>query len=128
MNSFLQRHAPSVTGMLSGWDRIRFRGTLRLLANSSGLSTLLTYFDILLKEFKAYAMNLSEQLKTASLQRALSAGRPVKYLASSRVSKEEVARRIAQQDKIQSGLICVLTAVEPCWSFHIHRDAQAKKL
>jgi hypothetical protein len=37
MNSFVQRHAGSVTGMLSGWDRLRFRGTLRMLAAGSVL-------------------------------------------------------------------------------------------
>lgn len=77
MNGFLQRHAASVTGMLSGFDRIRFRGTIRLLANASGLAAVLSYLGVLLKDFKDYAMALSEQLKAASLAMAESAGRPV---------------------------------------------------
>lgn len=128
MNGFLQRHAGSVTGMLSGFDRIRFRGTIRLLANASGLGAVLSYLGVLLKDFKAYAMGLSEQLKAASLAVAESAGRPVRYLASSLVSKEDLARRIAAEDRIERGLICVLTAVEPCWSFHVRRDPLAKEL
>jgi hypothetical protein len=128
MNAFLQRHAGSVTGVLSGFDRIRFRGTIRLLANASGLSAVLSYLGVLLKDFREYAMGLSEQLKAASLGMALSAGRPVRYLASPLVCKEDVARRIAREDGIDGGLICVLTAVEPCWSFHVRRDPQAKEL
>ena len=128
MNAFLQRHAGSVTGVLSGFDRIRFRGTIRLLANASGLSAVLSYLGVLLKDFKEYAMGLSEQLKAASLGMAERAGRPVRYLASSLVCKEDVARRIAREDGIDGGLICVLTAVEPCWSFHVRRDPQAKEL
>ena len=42
MNGFLQRHAGSVTGMLSGFDRVRFRGTVRLLANAGGVLALLS--------------------------------------------------------------------------------------
>jgi len=54
MNTFLQRHAPSVTGMLSGFDRVRFRGTLRLLANAGGMGAFLAYMGVLLKDFKQY--------------------------------------------------------------------------
>lgn len=128
MERFIQRHQSSVTGTLSGFDRIRFRGTLRLIANDRGLGALLAYLGILLKDFKAYAMDLSERLKSASLTLAEAAGRPVRYLASSLIRKEDVARQIALEDRITTGLICVLTAVEPCWSFHVRRDPEQKKL
>src|ERR1700752_53486 len=91
---FIQRHRSVVTGSLSGFDRIRFRGTLRLIANDRGLGALLAYLGVLLKEFKAYAMGLSDRLKAASLGLAEGAGRPVRYLASSLIGKEDLARRI----------------------------------
>ncbi len=37
MNSFVQRHAYTVFGMLSGWDRILFRGMLQMLWAVCGL-------------------------------------------------------------------------------------------
>ena len=40
--------------------------------------------------------------------------RPVRYLASSALSKEDIARRISAEDRITNGLVCVLTCVEPC--------------
>lgn len=128
MNSFLQRHAGSVTGMLSGFDRVRFRGTVRILSNASGLMAVLSHLGVLLKDFKAFATGVSEKLKDASLAAAERAGRPVRYLPSARIGKEEVARQIAQEQRIEKGLICVLTAVEPCWSFHIRRDRASKHL
>ncbi len=128
MNSFLQRHAESVTGMLSGFDRIRFRGTVRILSNASGLMALLSHLSVLLKDFKGFASGVSEKLKCASLAAALEAGRPVRYLPSSRICKEQVALQIANEQRIEKGLICVLTAVEPCWSFHIRRDRASKHL
>ena len=128
MNRFLQLHAQSVTGTLSGFDRVRFRGTARLLANVSGLRALLAHLSVLLKDFAVFAENLSEKLRAASLAGAQEAGRPVRYLASSRICKEEVALQIAREDRIDKGLICVLTAVEPCMSFAIRRDRAKKKL
>jgi hypothetical protein len=128
VNSFVQRHSQSVTGMLSGFDRVRFRGTLRLLANASGLGCLLGYLGILLKDFKEYAQAASEQIKSASLEMASTTGRPIRYLSDPSIRKEEVARQIAIEDGITQGLICVLSAVEPCWSFHVHRNRQEKRL
>ena len=32
MESFLQRYGSRIHGVLHGWDRVRFRGTLRALA------------------------------------------------------------------------------------------------
>ena len=44
-------------------------------------------------------------------------GRPSRYLESSRISKEEVARRFLAEHPIhRSGPICLLSAVEPCHS------------
>ena len=126
MNAFLQRHAASVTGMLSGFDRVRFRGTACLLANVAGLRALMAYLSVLLKDFAAFANGLSERLRAASLAGA--AGRPVRYLASARTCKEDVALAIARADRIERGLICVLTAVEPCMSFQVRRDRASKRL
>jgi len=114
--------------MLSGFDRIRFRGTVRILSNGSGLMALLSHLSVLLKDFKEFASGVSEKLKSVSLAAALEAGRPVRYLPSSRTCKEEIALQIATEQRIEKGLICVLTAVEPCWSFHVRRDRASKHL
>jgi hypothetical protein len=128
MNDFVQRHAANVIGVLSGFDRLLFRGTLRRLANVSGLLSYLSCVSVLLKEFKDHSMSLTEQIKQASLDVAESAGRPVVYLTDASVRKEEVARSIARRDGIEEGLICVLSAVEPCLSYEIHRNASARLL
>lgn len=125
MNSFVQRHAGSVMGMVSGWDRLRFRGTLRMLANVVGLEHFLSYTGKLLKDFGNYAQDVSRQVRGASLAAAESSGRPVEHLSSPSVSKEDRARAIAKRDRIEEGSICVLTAVEPCWSYNVRSDRSA---
>lgn len=61
MNSFLTRHDSSVTGMLCGWDRVGFRGTLRVLA--SGLCRWLSIIGCLMKDFGDFALDLSDRVK-----------------------------------------------------------------
>jgi hypothetical protein len=127
VHRFLQRHAAKVIGVLSGFDRLVFRGTLRRLAYAAGLRSFLWDRRILFTEFPDYAKSLTDRLKQASLREAEEHGRPVVYLPSSRTSKEEVARKIAEKDGVEEGLIAVLSSVEPCTSFEVHRNRETKK-
>lgn len=128
MQSFMQKHEDAVIGTLSGFDRLVLRGTLRSLAYAGGMMKHLAALGVLLKNFGEYAQSVTEQLKRSVTEVAVAAGRPVRYLASSRTSKEQVARAIAATDTIQEGLICILTCVEPCVSYEIYRDKEAKLL
>jgi hypothetical protein len=128
MNTFLQRHAGSVTGMISGLDRVRFRGTLRLLANAGGMGAFLAYMGVLLKDFKQYVQDVTEQIRSATVALAKAAGRPLVFLSSPSVSKEDMARRIAQRDGLRQGLICVLSATEVLWSYDIRRNRRTGML
>jgi hypothetical protein len=128
MDQFLQQHAMSVTGAIGGWDRLRFRGTLRMLANVTGLSRFLGYTGRLFKDFGKYALEFSQQVRAASLAVAESAERPIVHLNDPSVSKEQMARDIAKRDGIKEGLIGVLTAVEPCWSYNIQSNRQTGHL
>jgi hypothetical protein len=128
VQQFVAKHAEHVIGTLSGFDRLVFRGTMRALCSRSGLMSYLWAVQVRLTEFATHALKLTEQLKDASLLLARQSGRPVQYLTSAASTKEAIARRIAATNNIDRGLICVLTAVEPCWSFEIVRDRTTKRI
>jgi len=113
---------------LSGWDRVVLRGTLRMLAFAGGMAAYLSRVGVLLKNFGDHAQAMTDRLIQGSLRRAEAEGRPIRYLASSRIRKDDYARDIAQNDGISEGLICVLTCVEPCRSFEIYRNRDKKLL
>lgn len=119
MQSFLTRHERDVKGVLSGLDRIRFRGTIRWLSSGNGMMSFLGTIRVLLKNFKDWSMALTESIKQSAAQIAATAGRPLIYLHSSQDRKEQLALHIAAADGITEGLICVLTCVEPCFSFKV---------
>lgn len=124
MNQFMRRHASSILGRLDGFDRVRFRGTPRFVANADGLGIFLHGMGVKLKVFKDYAEGVTERLKSASLAVAEAGQRPVRYLDSATQNKEELARQIAEQDRVREGLVCVLTCVEPCMAFAIRKNEQ----
>lgn len=121
MHSFLQRHRSSVTGTLSGFDRLRFRGSLRMLAHAGGFASFLRIIGIKLKDFKEYVLHTTAKVCESSEQVARAAGRPVEFLKSPAISKEDFARSIAERDGINEGLICVLRCVEPCVSYDVSK-------
>jgi hypothetical protein len=59
---------------------------------------------------------MSSEFCTAGIAVDLAAKhhRPMLYLNSSRIRKEDEARKIQQRDKIELGLIAVFSCVEPC--------------
>jgi hypothetical protein len=128
MQGFIQRHAANVIGVLSGFDRLRLRGTLRWLSNVRGMYGFLQATQVLLKDFTRYAKDITEQIRQRTISDAKQAGRPVIYLNSSQDSKEELAREIAQRDGVREGLICVLTCVEPCYYHHVGPNRERKRL
>ena len=128
MHEFIAKHRDKIAGTLSGFDRLVLRGTLRSITFADGLRHYLHANDVLLKNFGSHVKRVSLKLKNASEKEANELGRPVKYLNSSQVSKEEIAREILAKDGVSEGLICVLKCVEPCWSFDVHRNRQTRKL
>lgn len=128
MKSFVQRFAGLILGVLSGWDRLRFRGTKRWLANPKGLFGFLWNRGVLLKDFGAYAEATSKHIRNATEELARTHDRPLHYLASAKKPKEEVIRDVLRQRPTHEGLVAILSCVEPCWSFEVHRCRDDKEL
>lgn len=128
MHEFVQRHAKDVMGVLSGFDRLLFRGTQRLLATARGLMNYLWSIQVPLKQFGDWSEDLTAQLRKASEQAMVDAGRPKLYLNHPAVAKEDLAREMARKQGLDRGPVCLISAVEPCWSYELVRDRQHKKL
>jgi hypothetical protein len=129
MKAFVQRHASQIEGVVSGFDRLRFRGTVRLLACWTGMQAFLSHQSVLLKEFSAWAEQLTRRLCEGVEQVAARAGRRIEYLHSSRQSKEQRVDEILQQCGVGAGgLIAVLSCVEPCQSYEVFRNRDRKML
>jgi len=117
VEQFLPRHKKHILGVLSGFDRVLFRGTLRSISHVEGMNVLLSCRNLLLKDFGAFVEKHSTHLKEHAKAFALRHGRPYQYIQSSSVSKEQTAKGIMERDGSTNGLICVLSCVEPCQSY-----------
>ena len=128
MKKFLSRFADKIIGVLSGFDRVIFRGHLRRLCYPEGLDGFLAYRKVLRQDFETFAKQTTTQLKEASLKAAKDAGRPVIYLDSPSISKEDVVKDILEKSPVDRGLVCVIKCVEPCMTWDVHRSRERKRI
>jgi hypothetical protein len=117
MKTFLQRFGSFVVGILTGLDRLILRGKLCALYAPEGMNIYLDANKVLRKDFEAHAKEVTAKVLQASwVERAKKLGR-FEYLGSSKIDKDKVARGYARKHGIESGMVCVLQCVEPCWSY-----------
>jgi hypothetical protein len=128
MDLFIQKYRKKVISVLSGFDRLVLKGTLRAVSYVAGMGNFLCTVGVLLKDFSSYVESTTKLLREASTEEARRLNRPIIYLTSSRPRKELIAREIMSRDGITYGLICVLSCVEPCISYYIRRDRESQKL
>ena len=127
-HSFIAHHQKDVTGILHGWDRLFFQASFRSLCYTEGLLSYLWAANVLLKDFKDFALSFSKRIKASAQAAADEWNRPYIYLPSSKQNKEKMIENIALQDGISNGLIAVLSAVEPCNTFHVKGNRHTHKL
>lgn len=128
MEQFLAEHGADVTGVIGGFDRLRLRASLRWLYQPSFMKRYLCEARVLLKDFDVYAKRLSNRIRAAAHAFAAREHRPVRYLHSTVVSKEALARTLAERDRVREGLIGLFDIVEPCLTYFVRGDHAAHRL
>jgi len=120
MKAFIDKYEDRIHGALSCFDRMLFRGYLPIMSgwqmaqffNSSGIR---------FRELKTFLVQNAERVKRHAMIIAEQEGRPFQYLQG-KIKKEDLAKQIAERDRIQEGLICVFSVLEPCRTFSFRTE------
>ena len=128
LNPFIEKHQKDVMGILHSFDRLRLQGSLRYLYCTEIFEEYLSKAKVLCKDFKRHAQAVTGQICRKAEQLAQSLGRPYTYFASSRLSKEQEAQKIVEQDGLKEGLVAVFSCVEPCRTYKMRGNYQTKML
>ena len=124
----LELYKNKIMGAITGLDRIRFRGTIRWLANQNGIRSFLSCHHILLKDFKGWALGITNDIRESCAKSAEQCGIETFYLNRSGINKEERARKVAQEKGIATGPICNFSVLERCFSPQVKGNKAIKKL
>lgn len=126
MDSFVQRFAGKIKGVISGFDRIVFKGCLRPLMYAEGAMSFFRSRGVLNKDYKVWVMAQSEALVEAANNYARSTcGRGITPISSCHERKEKIAHDRQRELGVKHGLISVWSCVEACSTYRARYDAQA---
>ena len=131
MQEFINKYRDQINGTLSGFDRLVFRGSLRRLNYgywdkklesmvAQGMEQYLWQNKVLFKDCLDYVKRTSRQVKQTSVKAFEALGLPERFLRDPSADKEAIAREIARDKKVDRGLVCALSTVEPSLTFE-HR-------
>lgn len=133
MGAFEEVHASRITGSLTMYDRIIFKGHLTCLYKQDGARCYLWTQGVALKDFTPYAKATTAQIADHCRALVTEAGRPVisfdhvKTRGRASFHKDDLAKSIAARDGVTAGIVCLISAVEPCMSFQVRkRDASGR--
>ncbi|MCL6592322.1 MAG: hypothetical protein K6U80_20555 [Firmicutes bacterium] len=124
----IEKFQDKINGSLSGYDRMIIKGHLRQFFSPSGKRHYLSQENVLLKDFGEYAKGVTTKIKEHVEKMAEERERPLIYLNSPKISKEETAMDILKKESIEEGLICVISTVELCKSVDVKKNNKTQKL
>jgi len=124
----LELYSGKVFGAIKGLDRIRFRGTLQLLANANGMRAFMSKAGVLLKDFRGWAERKTAEVRESCARAAEAKGIPLRYIERSGEDKERLARAVAGERGVKDGPICMFKVMEPCIAPAVYGDKESKRL
>ncbi len=133
MGAFEDLHRQRVTGSLAMFDRMIFKGHLTQLYKQNGARCFLWSQGVALKDFTAYAKETTERIANNARKLVTDAGRPVISFDHVKTRnrtqhKDELAKEIAERDGVSEGIVCLISAVEPCMSFQVRKSHKTRTI
>jgi hypothetical protein len=133
VGAFEDLHRDRVSGSLAMFDRMIFKGHLSSLYKQDGARCFLWSQGVALKDFTAYAKATTERIASNARKLVTDAGRPVISFDHVKTRnrtqhKDELAKSIAERDGITKGIICLISAVESCFSFQVRKRHSTGRL
>ena len=100
MCKMLDQYADKIKGSFSFFDRMIINGYFRPFLSEKMRSGALYQLNVLNKDFKSYFMNVTDMLIKNIENSASELGRPIKYLPSANVRKEDEAKAFLLSDPV----------------------------
>ena len=115
------------------FDRMIFKGHISALYKRDGARCFLWSQGVALKDFAPWVKAMTERVAETARKMARDAGRPVVSFDQVKVRnrtqhKDELAKSIAERDGVTEGVVCLISAVESCFSFEVRKRHDTGRL
>ena len=118
MDTLSRRFITAVKGVITGFDRIVFKGMLMPIVHAAGMQSFLMRKKVLNKDFKEYVTKQSQAIIRSAEELAIEqSGSGITYIGSHKERKETLAHNRQKENGINEGMIGVWSCVESCNTF-----------
>lgn len=126
--NIIEQNKENIKGILTGFDRIVINGYSRQLNNCRQFLFYMIQNNCNLVNFNNFAQEHTNTLCKHIEAIVNNENRPTEYVMSSKINKDEIARRLYDEAPIQSGLICCISSLEVCDTMTVKGNKKTKKL
>jgi hypothetical protein len=112
-----ERYAPQIAGVLSCWDRILLFGTLPKVCYAEGMTSYLYERKIRIFDYPKFAEPFRNRLRENAERLAAENGIEIEFLRKRNVRKEDRVKAVLDKRGEHLGLVCILSAMEPCSTY-----------
>jgi hypothetical protein len=117
VNTFVERHASKIAGVLSCFDRVVIIGTLPDICHAEAMARYLRSTGTRLFDFPRFAEPFRDEIRAQAEQVAQEHGLTIEYIPRKSFRKEERIKALLAQRGDHEGLVHIFSAMEPCESF-----------
>jgi len=122
-----ERYASRIAGTLSCWDRILLFGTLPRICFAEGMTSYLHARKIRIFDYPRFAEPFRNRLRENAERLAAENGIDIEFLRKRNLRKEDRVKEILTQRGDHPGLVCILSAMEPCSTYKPWHNKQTGK-
>lgn len=126
--NIIEKYNDKIKGILTGFDRIIINGYSRQLNNCRQFLYYMIQNKCNLVDFNKFAEEHTKSLCEHIDKLVSEQNRPTEFIMSSKVSKDEVARKLFNENPIKEGLVCCISAMEVCDTMTVKGNKKTKSL
>ena len=122
-----ERHKDQIAGVLGCWDRVLIFGTLPKICYAGGMTSYLFERQIRIFDYPKFADPFRERLRENAESLAKGAGIEIEFIRKRNVRKEDLVKEALAKRGEHPGLVCILSAMEPCSTYKPWHDKATGK-
>jgi hypothetical protein len=127
MDTLLHRFGSLVKGVITGFDRIVFKGQIRPILFAIGMQSFLGVHGVLNKDYKEWVTSQSKKIVEYADKYSQDVfGHKVEYIKSLSIRKDDLAHEQQKKLGIETGLIGIWSCVESCDTFKSAYNEESK--
>ena len=123
-----ERYNNQIAGTLSCYDRIIIQGTLPKWCYAGGMTNYFYEHQIKIFDYPKWAQPLRDAIRENAEHLAAENGIEIEFVRSKKsFRKEDRVKQILDKRGGQPGLVCILSAMEPCGTYQPWYDKKKKR-